>query len=386
MIKALLEAGIRPDVVAGTSIGAINGAQIAADPTLAVVDTLLHAWTSPEANAVYGDSLVAQLAPAREDQDAPQLARAAAPHPRARRSARTPGSKISRCRCGWSRRASSAPPSTSSTPGRSSPRSSRRRRCPGCCRPTRIGDEHFIDGGVVNSIPIDQALAAGARTIFVLQVGRVETPLVAPTIGGRRRAGRVRDRPPAPVRARPRDASRRRRAARPAERRRARRRRRADGIPQDGDRAPAHRPGLRGEPRRSFATACLRAAHGRREPTARSTDASAAEVGAADRHRTARRRRSGCSRSRVTPLALAASSSRSSRSCPGTFRTAARDVARIRLPACGTPLLAHRAVRAVDRVGVRLEAARARLRARALPARGASRCGCCSGSSARRCA
>ena len=33
----------------------------------------------------------------------------------------------------------------------------------------------------MNSIPIDQALAAGARTIFVLQVGRIETPLVAPT-------------------------------------------------------------------------------------------------------------------------------------------------------------------------------------------------------------
>jgi NTE family protein len=51
---------------------------------------------------------------------------------------------------------------------------------PGLLPATRIGDEHFIDGGVVNSIPIDLALAAGARTIFVLQVGRIETPLVAP--------------------------------------------------------------------------------------------------------------------------------------------------------------------------------------------------------------
>ena len=48
---------------------------------------------------------------------------------------------------------------------------------PGLLPATRIGDEHFIDGGVVNSIPIDQALAAGARTVFVLQVGRIETPL-----------------------------------------------------------------------------------------------------------------------------------------------------------------------------------------------------------------
>ena len=83
MIKALLEAGIRPDVIAGTSIGAINGALVAADPTLAVVDTLLHAWTSPEANAVYGDSLVTQLSRLVKTQDAPQFAGAAAAHPRA---------------------------------------------------------------------------------------------------------------------------------------------------------------------------------------------------------------------------------------------------------------------------------------------------------------
>src|SRR6478736_3940989 len=61
MIKALFEAGIRPGVIAGTSIGAINGALVASNPTPAVVDTLLHAWTSPEANAVYGDSVTAQL-------------------------------------------------------------------------------------------------------------------------------------------------------------------------------------------------------------------------------------------------------------------------------------------------------------------------------------
>ena len=32
MARALLEAGVRPDLVCGTSVGAINGAAIAADP------------------------------------------------------------------------------------------------------------------------------------------------------------------------------------------------------------------------------------------------------------------------------------------------------------------------------------------------------------------
>jgi NTE family protein len=33
MLRALSEAGIQPDLVVGTSVGAINGALIAADPS-----------------------------------------------------------------------------------------------------------------------------------------------------------------------------------------------------------------------------------------------------------------------------------------------------------------------------------------------------------------
>ena len=40
MLRALLEHGVRPDVVVGTSVGALNGAAIAADPTLDMVRRL----------------------------------------------------------------------------------------------------------------------------------------------------------------------------------------------------------------------------------------------------------------------------------------------------------------------------------------------------------
>src|SRR5215472_16356874 len=43
-VRALLEAGIRPDVVVGTSIGAWNGALLARDPTRAGVDAIAQAW------------------------------------------------------------------------------------------------------------------------------------------------------------------------------------------------------------------------------------------------------------------------------------------------------------------------------------------------------
>jgi predicted acylesterase/phospholipase RssA len=42
--RALLEAGVRPDLVCGTSVGAINGAAIAADPTPEGAQQLLEMW------------------------------------------------------------------------------------------------------------------------------------------------------------------------------------------------------------------------------------------------------------------------------------------------------------------------------------------------------
>src|SRR2546428_199027 len=51
---------------------------------------------------------------------------------------------------------------------------------PGVLPPVEIGGEHFVDGGIVNSIPISRAVELGARDIYVLQVGRVEAPLVPP--------------------------------------------------------------------------------------------------------------------------------------------------------------------------------------------------------------
>ena len=51
---------------------------------------------------------------------------------------------------------------------------------PGLLRPARVGDEHFLDGGIVNSIPVGRAVEVGADRIFVLQVGRIDRPLRPP--------------------------------------------------------------------------------------------------------------------------------------------------------------------------------------------------------------
>lgn len=46
MLRALLERGIFPDVMIGTSAGALNGSAIAANPTMSGVDHLTGVWTA----------------------------------------------------------------------------------------------------------------------------------------------------------------------------------------------------------------------------------------------------------------------------------------------------------------------------------------------------
>jgi NTE family protein len=52
---------------------------------------------------------------------------------------------------------------------------------PGLFPPVVIEGRHYLDGGLVHSIPVGRALALGATRIYVLQVGRVEQPLSPPT-------------------------------------------------------------------------------------------------------------------------------------------------------------------------------------------------------------
>jgi NTE family protein len=51
---------------------------------------------------------------------------------------------------------------------------------PGLLPPVEIGGEHFMDGGLVYSVPVGPAVARGATRVFVLQVGRLERPLTPP--------------------------------------------------------------------------------------------------------------------------------------------------------------------------------------------------------------
>ena len=180
MLEALFEAGITPDLIVGTSIGAINGAIAASDPSPAVIAKLVEAWTSPAARAVYGTSFGQRLrtfASSRTHLNSPEPLRRlladALGEDATFEGLAVPlmvgAANIERAAEHWFH----SGPLIDAVMASSS--------VPGLLPPTRVEGEHYIDGGIVNSIPIEQAVTAGARTIYVLQVGRVEQPLSAPT-------------------------------------------------------------------------------------------------------------------------------------------------------------------------------------------------------------
>ena len=61
MLKALLERGIVPSMVVGTSVGAINGALIANDPTVAAAGRLADVWSQIADRGVFDGSLLSRL-------------------------------------------------------------------------------------------------------------------------------------------------------------------------------------------------------------------------------------------------------------------------------------------------------------------------------------
>jgi NTE family protein len=178
MLRALFEAGRRPDLVVGTSVGALNGAFVAADPTPASLDRLVALWRSMSTNEVFSVGLArlrdvarhrTHLHPITPLRD---LVDRELGHARIEDLAvpfQCCAASIERAAETWF---SSGPVSAAVTASCA---------VPGLFPPVRIGDEHFLDGGIVNSIPVGRAIELGATTVYVLHVGRITQPLTAPT-------------------------------------------------------------------------------------------------------------------------------------------------------------------------------------------------------------
>lgn len=179
MLQALSDQGVSPGLVIGTSVGAINGAAYASDPGAGAVARLAQMWSDLGSSDVFGGGVLTQLH---------TLARSVGTHLytadrlRSLISGQVPVDRIEdlavpfQCVAACVERAAahwfSDGPLVDAVLASCA--------VPGLLPPVRVGDEHFLDGGLVNSLPVDRAVTLGATEIYVLHVGRLEQPLQPP--------------------------------------------------------------------------------------------------------------------------------------------------------------------------------------------------------------
>ena len=178
MLTALAERSIRPDVILGTSIGAVNGALFAADPTVAGTERLGRLWAEANLGGTSAATLLRRVSTlARTGTHLQPL-----DEMRLRLVEALPVERVEELQVPFQCVAASIERAAEHwfTEGVLADVVLASCAVPGVLPPIPIEGEHFIDGGIVNSIPVARAVALGAKTIYVLQVGRLERPLRPP--------------------------------------------------------------------------------------------------------------------------------------------------------------------------------------------------------------
>ena len=171
-LRALFEQGIRPDLLVGCSVGALNAAFLAVDPTTERLDDLERVWRSLDRDTVFGRGrriLAAQLlqvAVRRED----HLYEPAALHELIRQWVPVPDLSgtavpchvvttdlLSGEPCWWSSGDPVAVLSASAC-------------LPALFPPVVLGGGLHVDGGVTCPVPVERALELGAERTWVIDV------------------------------------------------------------------------------------------------------------------------------------------------------------------------------------------------------------------------
>jgi NTE family protein len=178
MLAALSDAGVRPDLIVGTSIGAVNGAFVAADPAKAA-DRLTSLWHGESLRVVFSETLFGRavrlvrsgthlhsIEPLQE-----LLADSLPVHDFAGLALpfHCVAASIEDASARWFSTGPLVPAVMASC------------AVPGLLPPVAIDSYHYFDGGLVDSIPVGRAVSLGASTVYVLHAGRIESPLSVPT-------------------------------------------------------------------------------------------------------------------------------------------------------------------------------------------------------------
>ena len=178
MLRALFEVEVTPDLILGTSVGALNGAMVARDPTAAVIDRLTELWQDAETMRAVSDRPLRTVRRAMSTgthiySAGPMQERLLAEF--GETTFEDLAVRFQVCAASIERAAEHWFDS-----GRLVDAIMASAAVPGLLPPAKVGSEHYLDGGIVNSIPLGRAVTLGADRVFVLQVGRIDRPLKVP--------------------------------------------------------------------------------------------------------------------------------------------------------------------------------------------------------------
>ncbi|MEM7286634.1 MAG: patatin-like phospholipase family protein [Actinomycetota bacterium] len=168
MLRALQEAGAVPDLVAGTSVGALNGAVVAEDPDLGAA-RLLGIWSELETSDVFTDGVITRLrnlvGTRRYLYSGRGLRRFAAGHLRATSfdQLRLPFVAVATDVLGGHAVTLSSGSLIDAVAASAA--------IPGVLPNVEIGGRLLMDGGVVANAPVDAAMEMGAASLVVLDAG-----------------------------------------------------------------------------------------------------------------------------------------------------------------------------------------------------------------------
>jgi NTE family protein len=174
MLRALLEGGVKPDVIVGTSIGAVNAAYLASDPSVETVDQLNQLWCDVRARDIFPLSpfrnaptlfrkggffsshkwrdFITERLPYRDfDETAVPLKITATGFEDGQSVVLEKGSAVD------------AIMASTALPGIFPPH-----EIDGCC---------YLDGAISDQLPLKVALEAGAHTIYVMAISVPSPPL-----------------------------------------------------------------------------------------------------------------------------------------------------------------------------------------------------------------
>jgi len=178
MLRALIEQGVTPDLIVGCSVGAINGAALADEPSLVGVARLEQTWRNADGDEVMPRTwlpraaALARKGEAVHDNEGLRQMYESSLQAREFEALTVPfqcvATDVDAAEEVWFDRGPLIDAVLASA------------ALPAIFPAVEIGGRRYLDGAIVNDVPVSRAVELGATTLYVLQVGSFSRPRAEP--------------------------------------------------------------------------------------------------------------------------------------------------------------------------------------------------------------